>query len=152
MVSTIAQTVVITITLVVFILQFRSQEKAIKEASYQGLMGRYNDYIRSLIDTPDLARFLVDQADGVISVEEARVYANLLVAYGIIEEAFLLYQKKWIDEATWMQWSAWLRILCDRPQLRRVHERSAGTFDKGFEEYVTHMLKTLDATKVPDKK
>lgn len=44
-ISTVARTVVLGVTLIVFILQFRSQEKVVKESSYQGLMGRYNDFI-----------------------------------------------------------------------------------------------------------
>jgi len=150
--STIVQTVVITVTLIVFVMQFRSQEKAIREASYQGLMGRYNDFIRSLIERPELARFLLNETEGETSSEEATVYAHLLVAYGIIEEAFLLYQKKWIDEYTWEQWSAWLKVLCDLPQLRRIHERTRGTFDKRFEEYVTQMLETLKASEIVETK
>ncbi len=141
MISTVVQTLVISITLIVFVLQFRSQEKAIKESSYQGLMGRYNDFIRTLVEKPMLAKFLVDQTqEGVFSTEEATVYAHLLVAYGIIEEAFLLYSKKWIDEDTWQQWSAWLVALSEAPQFKRIHERTSGTFDKRFEDYVSKML------------
>jgi hypothetical protein len=151
-ISTIVQTVVITVTLIVFVMQFRSQEKAIREASYQGLMGRYNDFIRGLIERPELARFLLNETEDETSSEEATVYAHLLVAYGIIEEAFLFYQKKWIDEYTWEQWSAWLRALCDHPQLRRIHERTRGTFDKQFEEYVTRMLETLKAPEITETK
>ena len=59
LVATFVQTGVITLTLVVFILQFRSQEKAIKEASYQNLLGRYNDFIMSGEGMdPLMARFL----------------------------------------------------------------------------------------------
>jgi hypothetical protein len=105
-ISTIAQTVVITITLVVFVFQFRSQEKAIREASYQGLMGRYNDFIRTVVDKPELTRFLLDDSEASqTSPEEATTYAHLLVAYGIIEEAYLLYARKWINRDDWQQWS-----------------------------------------------
>ncbi len=149
--STIVQTVVITVTLIVFVMQFRSQEKAIREASYQGLMGRYNDFIRAMVDKPELSRFLLEDTEGRTSPEEAVVYGHLLVAYGIIEEAFLLYKKGWIDKDTWEQWSQWLRILCDRPQMKRIHERTRGTFDKGFEEYVTNMIKTLEAAEIVEK-
>ena len=53
--STVVQTVVISITLVVFVLQFRGQEKAIRESAYQGLIGRYNELVSTLLDKPDLA-------------------------------------------------------------------------------------------------
>jgi len=146
-ISTVAQTVVITITLIVFVLQFRSQEKSIREASYQGLMGRYNDFIGALVEKPILAKLLLDESGGNVSAEEATVFAHLLVAYGIIEEAYLLYARKWIDEDTWLQWSAWLVALSTRPEMKRIRERTAGTFDKKFEEYVTKILKEMDGKK-----
>lgn len=144
-ISTVTQTIVITITLIVFILQFRSQEMAIKEASYQGLLGRYNDFIRSVVENPELARFFLDASEAEkVSNEEARIYAHLLVAYGILEEAFLLYAKKWIKEDDWQQWSAWLVALSRRPEMKRIHERTKGTFDKRFEEYVSRMYSDMD--------
>ena len=45
-IASVVQTIVITLTLAVFIFQFRSQEKAIRKSSYQNVMGRYTDYIR----------------------------------------------------------------------------------------------------------
>jgi len=150
-ISTIVQTVVVTVTLIVFVLQFRSQEKAIREASYQGLMGRYNDFIRALVEKPELSRFLLEDTEERTTPEEATVYGHLLVAYGIIEEAFLLYKRGWIDKDTWEQWSQWLRILCDRPQMKNIHERTKGTFDKGFEEYVNNIIITLKASEVAEK-
>jgi len=35
--------------------------------------------------------------------EDASVVSHLIMGYGIIEEAFLLYEKKWIDEENWLQ-------------------------------------------------
>jgi hypothetical protein len=140
-ISTVVQTVVISVTLVIFILQFRSQEKAIKESSYQGLMGRYNDLIQALIEKPHLAKLLISQIPGAnpdgVTDEEAQTYGHILLAYGIIEEAYLLYKKKWIDEDTWHQWSAFLQSLSVQPSFRGIHEATAGTFDRGFEDYIS---------------
>jgi hypothetical protein len=141
--STIAQTIVITITLVIFILQFRSQEKAMKEASYQGLMGRYNDYIRTLVERPALARLLVARMGDPgeqLTEDEAAVYGHLLIAYGIIEEAYGLYKKGWIDKENWSQWSAFLEAIAQSPEFARIHAGTSGTFDGDFEDYVTKIL------------
>lgn len=142
MVSTLVQTTVITITLVIFVLQFRSQERAIREASYQGLMARYNEFIRGLAENPVLARLLVD--DEKLPPDEAAIYGHIIVAYGIIEEAFLLHVKKWITDDEWKQWSAFLAALAVRPQLKTIYERSRGTFDQRFEEYTARLLKQIE--------
>ena len=59
--TSLVQTVVITLTLLVFIFQFRSQEIAIKVSSYQNLMGRYNDFMMIQAEKPGLNKLLRDQ-------------------------------------------------------------------------------------------
>jgi len=143
LVSTLVQTAVISVTLVVFVLQFRSQEKAIREASYQGLVGRYNELISTLVNKPDLALSLFVSAgmegDAARNAtkEDVAVYSHLLLAYGIIEEAYTLRLKKWISEADWQQWSAFLERLSKHPMFPTIHRMSSGTFDKGFEDFVS---------------
>ena len=144
-ISTLVQTVVISITLIVFVLQFRSQERAIRESSYQGLISRYNDLISSLADKPDLALSLFVSAGmpgeaGQATKDEVMVYSHLLLAYGIIEEAYLLYAKKWIDKEEWQQWSAFLERLSKHPLFPTIHRLASGTFDSRFEEYVSRMI------------
>ena len=46
-IATLGQTVVLTVTLIVFILQLRSQTKAIKDAAYQSVLDDYNDIVRT---------------------------------------------------------------------------------------------------------
>lgn len=140
-ISTIVQTVVITITLIVFILQFKSQERSIKEASYQGLMGRYNDLVATLVDKPELAISLFSGIAGDaaknLTKEDASVYSHLLLTYGIIEEAYQLHSKKWMSDEDWQQWSAFLEGLAGHPMFLTIHRMAAGTFDKGFEAYIS---------------
>jgi len=145
MLASLVQTVVITLTLLVFIFQFRSQEKAIKESSYQNLMGRYNDFMMMQAEKPELNKLLRDQLYGhgtksKITREDTSLIVNLLIAYGIIEEAFLLYSKWWIDEETWRQWAAWLKDLAKHPRFVQIHRRMQGQFDKRFEDYVSKVL------------
>jgi hypothetical protein len=151
--TSVVQTIVISLTLIVFIFQFRSQEKALKESSYQNVMGRYTDYVRMLVEKPELTKLLnvmgsPDQAtmrsSDKLSPEDSSVLAYLLLGYGIIEEVYLLYSKKWIDKETWEQWSAFLKILSRNPLFHRIHRGSRGTFDKRFEEYVTKIMEQKD--------
>jgi hypothetical protein len=102
-IASVAQTIVITLTLAVFIFQFRSQEKAIREAAYQSVQGRYTDYVRMLVEKPELAKILrfasdadirVGGAPPVLSADDQTVSAYILLGYGILEEVFMLYKKK----------------------------------------------------------
>lgn len=142
--ATLVQTAVITLTLIVFIFQFRSQEKATKEASYQNLMGRYNDYVMLQVTTPALSGLLYQRVRSVTkkepTQEEAAIIGNLLIAYGIIEEAHGLYKKRWIDEETWGQWAEWLKSMATVPQFARLHEATKGTFDPEFQKFVDKVI------------
>lgn len=141
--ATIAQTVVITLTLLVFIFQFRSQEKAIKESAVQNVMGRYTDYIRMLVEKPELTKLLSQPdlvGEGQLNAEEQALVAYLLLGYGIFEEVYSLYKKKWIDEETWKQWSVFLKRMTQQPLFQRIHQFTTGTFDKDFQDYVTRLI------------
>lgn len=152
-IASVAQTVVITLTLLVFILQFRSQEKSIKEAAVQNVMGRYTDYIRMLVERPELAQLLNfneamrPPAGGPaekLSEEEQTLSAYLLLGYGIFEEIYALHKKKWMDEETWQQWSVFLERMTKQPLFVRIHRGTRGTFDKEFQDYVTKLIEGKD--------
>ena len=107
-------------------------------------MGRYNDLIHTLIESPETAKLLmqlmmeVDAASSPnMTKEDATLFGHFLLAYGIIEEAFLLYKKRWIDKETWGQWSMFLEGLATHPYFAKMAKRTIGTFDKEFEEYVS---------------
>ncbi|MDA4114011.1 MAG: hypothetical protein OK474_08195 [Thaumarchaeota archaeon] len=148
-ITSLAQTVVITLTLFVFIFQFRSQEKALKESTYQNVMGRYTDYVRMLVERPELTRMVNDigmpsqgagESPEKLSQEDGVILAYLLLGYGILEEVYGLYSKRWIDEETWAQWSEFLKILARHPLFGRIQGGSRGTFDKRFEDYVSKLM------------
>ena len=75
-------------------------------------MGRYNDCIRMLVEKPELAN-LLDFSESAgqspaakpekLSPEDEAISAYLLMGYGMFEEVYLLYKKKWIDEDNWEQ-------------------------------------------------
>ena len=142
----------ITLTLMVFIFQFRSQEKAIKDAAYQNVQSHYTDYVRMLVEKPELTKLLTfsqasrlkDGSTEKLSPEEETVQAYILLGYGIFEEVYTLYKKKWIDEETWNQWTAFLKIYAKHPLFRRIHEGTRGTFDPEFYSYVTKVMDEKD--------
>ncbi len=138
--AAIVQTAVLTLTLIVFIFQFRSQERAIKESAYQELIGRYNEYSLSgqAIDEVLLERLF--SPGRKLSNEELASIQRLMGAYSLIEEAYELYEKGWIDKEAWAQWDAWLKAISKHPQFSTLHTRMSGMFDKEFQDYITQML------------
>jgi len=147
LVATFVQTVVISLTLIVFIFQFRSQEKAVKEASYQNLLGRYNDFMMSGQEAdPLFARLLA--SDTNIRKEDLSTVRRLMISYGIIEEAYELYKKGWIDGESWEEWNSWLKAISGHPHFRALHKQTAGMFDKDFQAHVTRLLESKEFSPV----
>jgi hypothetical protein len=147
--STIVQTAVVTLTLVIFILSFRSQNKAIQEQAYQKVMDDYGDAIRRMSEIPELYRFQLEifnraQLGRPVSktpTREDMVIRNYVVEiYGFFERLYALYRRKWIDEDTWKQWAAFLGLMASHPVFREVHESSQEMWDKPFVDYVTEVL------------
>jgi hypothetical protein len=140
LIATIVQTVVITLTLLVFIFQFRSQEKALKEASYQNLLGRYNDFMMTAEDTDNVlfARLMGDDVPS--DPGDLAIVRRLLLSYGIIEEAYELYKKGWIDDESWEQWNTWLKAISRHPHFVRIHNATQGMYDKEFQDHVTRLI------------
>ena len=142
--STVVQTVVISLTLIVFIFQFRSQERAIKESSYQNLLARYNDFMMSgSAGEPLFARMA--SALGVSESDMAGA-RRLLISYGIIEEAYELYKKGWIDKESWEQWNAWLKAISKHPHFEILHKQTEGMYDKDFQEHVSRLIGSNQST------
>ena len=150
-ISTLVQTAVITLTLLVFIFQFRSQERAIREASYQNVMGRYNDYVMSGSTSDDLLLARLFAPENKLSPEELGSIRRMMIAYGILEEAYELYLRGWIDKETWDQWDAWLKVLCKYPYFATVHVSTSGMYNKKFQDHVSELLKP-NSTSATEKK
>src|SRR5260370_4941964 len=60
--STVVQTVVVALTLVIFILSFRTQNMATREAAYQKVLDDYTDTMKMLVENPILARLPLEMS------------------------------------------------------------------------------------------
>ncbi|HEX4920042.1 MAG TPA: hypothetical protein VFV92_04810 [Candidatus Bathyarchaeia archaeon] len=148
--STIVQTIVLTLTLVIFTFSFRSQNRAIREQAYERVMDDYGDALRLLLEKPELYQFQADLFNrGNRSLggeqrsftrEDLAIRNFVVMMYGFFERVHFLYRRKWIDEPTWKQWAAFLAVVADHPVFRDVHQSSAEMFDKEFVDYVSSIL------------
>jgi len=147
---TLAQTVVLTITMIIFIFQFRSQDLAVKDSAYQKALDDYTDSVAMLVEKPELGS-LVDEIGRLnssswesraeLSPQDRAQFGYMLLEYSLFERVYLLYAKKWIDEDTWSQWYTWMKTMAKHQKFQEIHERSQGTFDKKFQDLVEKAIK-----------
>ena len=125
--------------MVVFILSFRSQNVAIKEAAYQSALNDYTDSIKLLLERPELGQIMDEMGTALlkpgeraesISANDRASFAYMLLNYSLFERVYLLHIKKWIDDDTWDQWHTWMKgwqdIGCSRRSTRDPRGRSTG--------------------------
>jgi len=131
--------------MVIFIMQFRSQNTAIKEDAYQRALDDYTATITMLVERPELGRLVDDigrasaQKESkaqTLTAEDRALFGYMLLNYSLFERIYLLYTRKWIDEDTWSQWHAWMKSMAKHPMFQEVHKRSQGTFDRAFQDLV----------------
>ena len=149
--STVAQTVVLTLTLLIFILSFRSQNKAIQEQAYQKILDDYSDIIRMQAETPELYRFQLELfnvmgqgrgREGTEYTREDMIIRNyVIMIYGFFERVHALYRRKWIDQDTWKQWAAFLQLMATHPVFKQIHQSSMEMWDRPFVDYVESLLR-----------
>ena len=149
--STIVQTVVLSFTLLVFILSFRSQNKAIQEQAYQKVLDDYSDIIRMQAERPELYRFQLELfsrmgqgrgREGAEFTREDMLIRNyVIMIYGFFERVYALYRRKWIDQETWKQWAAFLQLMATHPLFKEIHQTSTEMWDRPFVEYVDALLR-----------
>lgn len=154
--STIVQTVVLTATLIIFILSFRSQDKAVKEQAYQTVMDDYGEMMRGLSEKPELYAFQREifnrsrrplaQSRKDPTREELVIRNYVIGLYGFFERVYSLYRRKWIDEDTWRQWSAFLELMMAHPVFKEVHQLTPDMWDKPFVDYVDAILDRMHQT------
>ena len=146
---TLVQTIVLALTMVIFILSFRSQNLSIKEAAYQKALDDYTATITMLVENPQLGKVVDEIGRGStletpltpVTVEDRAIFGYMLLNYSLFERIYLLYARKWIDKDTWEQWHTWLKTMAKNPMFREIHNRSQGTFDKKFQELVEAAFK-----------
>ncbi len=154
--ATIIQTGVLTLTLIIFIMSFRTQNKANREAAYQKVLDDYTDSMKMLVENPALARMQSDIAralnPGSVLAEprtsDELVARNfIMLLYSLFERTHLLYRKKWIDEDAWSQWAKFMEVVSKHPMFIEIHQTGEGMWDKPFMDYVSNVLKKNASTK-----
>jgi hypothetical protein len=85
-----------------------------------------------------LARFIAPNEQ--LNAGEIAMLRRLLLSYGIIEEAYELYKKRWIDDEQWEQWNTWLMALARHPLFAKLHTAATGMYDNDFQDHVSSLL------------
>lgn len=78
--------------------------------AYSKVIEDYCRVSQTIIDKPHLNKhFYADHPNFVTLDSSQQDFYNYLALFiGVLERAYILYRKGWIDEQTWMTWEKWL--------------------------------------------
>jgi hypothetical protein len=104
------QTVVVVLTLVGVIWQLRQFNRNMQNDAYAKVVEDYCRVSHALIERPHLNKlFYSDHVDfAALDSAQQDFYNYLAIFMGVLERAYLLFRKGWIDEQTWSTWERWL--------------------------------------------
>ena len=148
--STIVQTIVLSLTLVIFALSFRSQNKAIQEQAYQKVMDDYGDAMRMLSERPELYVFQLElfNVSGRRFGQEqshtlARKWSSATMSSCFTDsskESISSTDGNGLTRTRGSNGQRFLKLLPHTPVFRDVHQSSREMFDKPFQDYVSGIL------------
>jgi len=140
MASYIVTVVGLPFAIAVFMLEQRKERQADQEEIYQRLSDEYREFLKLVIDNPDLQ--LLRRAPGVATLtaeqhERRRAIFEILIS--LFERAYLLVYEETMDTNTARLWSSWedyMREWCNRDDFRAALPELLQGEDPDFQKHI----------------
>lgn len=128
--------------LAVFVYEQRRERESVAEAGYQMLSDAYTDFLKLVIDNPDLK---LRSRDSVKLTEEQheRRLALYEILISLLERAYLLAHKqnmKGHQLRRWHSWEDYMTEWCHREDFRKALPTLLKGEDENFAEYYRQLI------------
>jgi len=135
----------------VFIWEQRRERKNEEEEIYQRLSDEYMDFLKLVLDNPDLQLLRPQGGRTELSAEQAeRKYAIFNILVSIFERAYLLVYEDDMDRQTrrlWQSWEDYMREWCRRTDFRTTLPELLKGEDEDFSRHITRIAAEEAATR-----
>ena len=125
-----------------FILEQRKERENEEEEVYQLLTNDYTDFLKLVIDNPDLKLRSQNQTSDLTSEQRERMLVLFEILVSLFERAYLLaYDEKMTRKQTrrWLSWEDFMREWCRREDFRKLLPRLLHGEDPDFSAYILKM-------------
>ncbi len=140
----------------VFLWEQRKERQSDEEELYQRLSDEYTDFMKLVLDHPDL-RLLrpPDQEMKLTAEQQERQLALFSILIAIFERAYILVYEERMSEQTrrlWLSWEDYMREWCARPDFRRALPMLLEGEDASFAAHLLAIAESTDVRRLPASK
>jgi hypothetical protein len=124
-----------------FIMEQRKERENEDEEVYQLLTGDYTDFLKLVMDNPDLKLRSQTETKDLTEEQHERVQVMFEILISLFERAYLLsYDEKMTrkQQRRWLSWEDFMREWCEREDFRKLLPRLLQGEDPDF---AAHILK-----------
>ena len=127
------------IAIVFFILEQRKERENEEEEVYQLLTNDYTDFLKLVIDNPDLKLRSQREISDLTAEQRERMMVLFEILVSLFERAYLLaYEEKMTrkQKRRWSSWEDFMREWCQREDFRKLLPRLLHGEDPDFARYI----------------
>ncbi|HEY0635679.1 MAG TPA: hypothetical protein VGE00_09870 [Gammaproteobacteria bacterium] len=141
--SYVVTVVGLPLAIVVFLYEQRKERNNEEEEVYQLLSDNYHDFLKIVLDNPDLRLFTTGQKTELSDEQRERmtIIYNMLVS--LFERAYLLLYEEGMNEKQmrrWLSWEDYMREWCQRGDFREQLPNLLRGEDPQFVAYLQQLL------------
>ena len=125
-----------------FIWEQRKERENEEEEVYQLLSDAYIDFLKLVIDNPDLKLRSQCQIDALNGDQQERIQVLFEILISVFERAYLLaYDENMTrkQKRRWLSWEDFMREWCQREDFRKLLPRLLHGEDPDFARYITRL-------------
>jgi hypothetical protein len=125
-----------------FIWEQRKERENEEEEVYQLLSDAYTDFLRLVIDNPDLKLRSQCEISGLNEEQQERIYVMFEILISLFERAYLLaYEENMSGKQLrrWRSWEDYMREWCEREDFRKLLPRLLHGEDPDFSAYIRRL-------------
>lgn len=136
------------LAILTFLYEQRKERENEEEAVYQLLSDAYTDFLKLVMENPDLKLRSQCHIDGLTDDQQERMYVLFEILISLFERAYLLaYEPNMRGKQLrrWLSWEDYMREWCQRDDFRSLLPKLLQGEDPDFSRYISTIAE--DVTK-----
>lgn len=128
------------LAILTFLYQQRKERENEEEAVYQLLSDAYTDFLKLVMENPDLKLRSQCRIDGLTDEQHERMYVLFEILISLFERAYLLaYEPNMRGNQLrrWFSWEDYMREWCQRDDFRTLLPKLLQGEDPDFSRYIS---------------
>lgn len=128
------------LAILTFLYEQRKERENEEEAVYQLLSDAYTDFLKLVMENPDLKLRSQCRIDGLTDDQQERMYVLFEILISLFERAYLLaYEQNMRGKQLrrWLSWEDYMREWCQRDDFRAMLPKLLQGEDPDFSRYIS---------------